>query len=402
MYDSAEFNPLEYVSDFVPSLEDSEAPVFFCDLSDIVCKWRKWNEQLPRVKPHYAVKSNSDQIVLKVLEKLGTGFDCASKEEIESVIKMGVNPRRIVYAHTVKFVPHIKYAQKVNVDLMTFDRLSELEKIAQFYPSARLMLRIRFDSKESVWCAGEKFGCDPILEAPLLIKSAKAMGMNIVGIHFHIGSNGTNPTIYGGAIETASRLFDLAKSVGFDMKFLDMGGGYPIRRGQYLEPYARVINKALDQHFPETRNVTIMTEPGQYFSGSSCTLFTTVQAVRETNLDGFIKMDYFLNDGNYSSMRFVQDLNKVVEINGFKRSQKNKEIVAKQYNTALFGPTCSGDDIILRNIKLPKLDTGDLVYLRNMGAYTICTNSNFNGFRGAVVKYFMQRQDFDMIFGINL
>lgn len=75
--------------------------------------------------------------MLETLAALGTGFDCASREEIRKVLSLGVHPSRIVYANPTKKQSHLKYAAAVGVDLMTFDNEYELYKVKDLYPNAK-------------------------------------------------------------------------------------------------------------------------------------------------------------------------------------------------------------------------------------------------------------------------
>lgn len=111
--------------------------VMFCDLSDVIFKWNFWYENMPRVRPFYAVKCNYDPMLIMTLARLGAGFDCASKAEIEIVKRYHVDTSRIIYAQPVKFVPHLKFAEANGVDMVTFDRASELEKMQKYFPTAR-------------------------------------------------------------------------------------------------------------------------------------------------------------------------------------------------------------------------------------------------------------------------
>lgn len=80
----------------------SEDPFFIVNLGDIIRQYKKWEYHLPNVKPFYAVKCNPDELILKLLAKLGCNFDCASKNEIAKIINLGVSPDRIIYAHPCK------------------------------------------------------------------------------------------------------------------------------------------------------------------------------------------------------------------------------------------------------------------------------------------------------------
>lgn len=138
--------------------KDSDDSILICNISDVIEKHKIWTETMPRVIPHYgkfilyrisfffnkryftAVKANAHPLVIKVLSKLGAGYDCASKGEIEKVLSLGVEPDKIIFANPAKFPSHIEYAKKHCVDLMTFDSAMELYKTKNIYPNARYVL----------------------------------------------------------------------------------------------------------------------------------------------------------------------------------------------------------------------------------------------------------------------
>lgn len=91
----------------------------------------------------------------------------------------------------------------------------------------RLVLRIRCDAKVAQCPLGEKFGCDPEVEAPLLLNVASKMGLHVVGISFHVGSGCMDSPVYAKAIYTAKKLFDYAETLGYYFSLLDIGGGFP-------------------------------------------------------------------------------------------------------------------------------------------------------------------------------
>ncbi|GAB0098640.1 hypothetical protein DMENIID0001_144040 [Sergentomyia squamirostris] len=174
--------------------------LYVCNLTDVMRKYYIWCEKMPRVKPFYAIKCNDDDNVIRVLAKLGAGFDCASKVEINKVLQYGVSSDRIIFANPCKPNSHIRHAAATNVSLMTFDSKTELEKIQLIFPEARLVLRIRCDAKRAQIQLGDKYGCDPIQEAPLLLKNAKNLGLTVVGISFHVGSGCLDPPVFRKAI----------------------------------------------------------------------------------------------------------------------------------------------------------------------------------------------------------
>ncbi|GFT94383.1 probable ornithine decarboxylase [Nephila pilipes] len=162
-------------------IKDDEEPFYVVDVGDVVLKWKEWKKAMPRVEPFYAVKCNPDLVLLHVLAALGVNFDCSTKKEIETVLNVGVQPSRIIYANTCKGLSHLKYADSVGVDLMTFDNEAELHKIKKTFPDARLVLRIKVDDSGSLLKLSLKFGCD-LDEVPNLLDVAKDLHLNVVGV----------------------------------------------------------------------------------------------------------------------------------------------------------------------------------------------------------------------------
>lgn len=94
-----------------------------------------------------------------------------------------------------------------------------------------------------------KFGCDPTQEAPNLLRLARILNLDVVGISFHVGSGCQDPPVYQRAIHHSRLLFDLASDLGFNPYLLDIGGGYPGNKGSSIDKIADIINKALDEYF---------------------------------------------------------------------------------------------------------------------------------------------------------
>jgi len=384
--------------------QGSEDAFFMGDLGDIVGKFVKWRELLPRVKPFYAVKCNEDDQVLKLLADLGTGFDCASKTEISKMLKLGVTPSRIIYANPCKQKSFLKYAEKNNVDLMTFDNEAELIKIKAIYPNARLVLRILPLAQFKVQCElGNKFGCHPDNVHKLLAK-AQELDLNIVGISFHVGSGVEEAAAFSCAVKQAYDAWNEAVNFGFDMKLLDIGGGFPGQKDAPVtfEEIANVLNDALDSYFPESSGVEIIAEPGRYFVASAFTLAVNIIAKRtvardisdnkSTNPDGYNQQHvtgndepshmYYVNDGVYGSFNsLLYDHAKV-------KASVLKDDSATMFSSSVWGPTCDGLDCILEECYLPEMEVGNWMYFCNMGAYTKCAGSTFNGMPRPVCYYY--------------
>jgi len=369
-------NVLKEIAD-QPTQED---PFYILDAGDIVQKIKYWRLVMPRVKPFYAVKCNDDLTVLELLAALGTGFDCASKAEMQRVLSLGVEPSRIIYAHPCKPNSHLKAAAKNNIDLMTFDNETELYKVKAVFPQARLVLRIRCDAEEAQCPLGIKFGVYPE-DAGALLATAQALGLNVVGVSFHVGSGCKDPPVFQRAIADARQVFNLALEYGFSPYLLDIGGGFPGEEGSSLDELASYINSGLEQHFPEGCGVEIMAEPGRYVVASAFTLATNVVAKREVKDNNeLVSTMYYINDGVYSSFNCIlYDHQKVDPI--ALKSNNNLE----EYDCSIWGPTCDGLDQVMTDARLPVMNIGDWIVWKNMGAYTLSAAGSFNGFPKAQV-----------------
>lgn len=380
-----EVNSIELIKDVI-KVNQPDDPFYICNIDDIINKYNAWKDKLPRVKPHYAVKCNDSEIVIKVLAALGASFDCASKGEINKVLATGVTSDRIIFANPTKPKSHIVHAFNTNCKTMTFDSDYELQKISLYCPGAKLVLRIRCDAKASQCPLGNKFGCNVVTEAPQLIKKASEMGMDIVGISFHVGSGCNEPPVFRRAIKAARELFDLAATYGFNCNLLDIGGGYPGDKGKSIDTIAEIVNKALDDFFPGD-DVTVISEPGRYFVASAYTLACNVHSKRSIVNNSAEHMMYFINDGVYGSFNCQLYDHQIVVANPLDLHKKAPGRIMK---SSIWGPTCDALDRIIEEVEMEELDIGDWVTFDNMGAYTIPVASPFNGFPLPTVMCFIK------------
>lgn len=118
--------------------------------------------------------------------QLGAGFDCASIEEMRTVLRLGTHPSSIIFANPCKAPRALTFARKVGIKMTTFDNIDELDNIKKHMPDAQLLLRIFANDSSALVALGEKFGA-PLESTHELLLHAKELGMDVVGISFHIG-----------------------------------------------------------------------------------------------------------------------------------------------------------------------------------------------------------------------
>jgi ornithine decarboxylase len=258
-----------------------------------------------------------------------------------------------------------------------------------------LVLRIVCEAEEAQCPLGKKFGCDTATEAPKLLKLARTMNLNVVGISFHVGSGCRDFPIYHKAIGMCKDLFEKGAALGFNMSLLDIGGGFPGDNDKNIDVVSVVVNQALDTFFAD-KSVRVIAEPGRFYVASAFTLVTNIQSKK--NLYDATSGDvnhvmYYINDGVYGSFNCLLYDHQVV-----KPILLQKPIdESKKFSTTIWGPTCDALDQILVNIPMPNVNIGDFMVFENMGAYTIPVASPFNGFPIPKVFCFISRDIWQMI-----
>jgi ornithine decarboxylase len=391
---SRDIRRISALENFVNNSTETES-FFIFNPNSIFNLHEKWKRNLPRFTPFYAVKCNNDPNLLRVMVSLGISFDCASLEEIKTMINYGVSPENLIFANPCKAISHLKYAAEKGVKKMTFDHADELDKIKQYHPNAELIIRIHVDDSKSIFQLGIKFGV-PLGKSKPLLELAKELELNVIGVSFHVGSRCNASSSYSDAIKRARDLFSEAEELGYKFNLLDIGGGYPgnseVQHGVNIEfeDIATVINKAMDEHFNSFTDLQLIAEPGRYFTASAFSLVTHITSRRTINTqEGNKSFMYYINDGVYGSFNCLIFDHAILPYPKF--LIKNPSTGQVSYTSAEFldqstfvdcsiwGPTCDSIDCVTKGLKLPLLNYGDWLVFENMGAYTLVCASKFNG-----------------------
>jgi len=213
--------------------------------------------------------------VLRLLAALGTGFDCASMNEINMVAELGVNPSRVIFANPCKPASFVRHAAKMGVDMMTFDNVDELYKIARIHPGAKLVLRILTDDSKSLCRLGLKFGAS-LVAVPTLLAKAVELGLNVIGVSFHVGSGCYDTEAFADAVARAKKAFIMGQEAGYEFSLLDVGGGF---ESGHFEESAAVLARALRTHFGDFSG-RVIAEPGRFYVADAFTLAAHIIARR--------------------------------------------------------------------------------------------------------------------------
>jgi ornithine decarboxylase len=328
--------------------------------------YKEWTRVFPTIRPFYAVKCNPDPRIVNVLANLGSSFDCASPAEIDLVLGMGVEQERIIYANPCKRRQEIAHAKNLNIKLTTFDSVCELEKLAESQWS-QVVLRIRADDPEARCNLGIKYGAEKNEWSGLMAR-CRSLGLELVGISFHVGSMAKNPSAFKNGILLAMEAIELSKDFGFDPTLVDIGGGFSSTNVFDLGPVPEQINETISKLDPK---IKFIAEPGRYFVEHMATLVTPVMGVKGTGVT--------VSESLYGAFNCVL-FDHAEPLPGFFLDKFGNKIEGPMVLKTLFGSTCDGGDIISKQISLPEsLKEGDWIVWPRMGAYTSAATTRFNG-----------------------
>jgi len=359
-------NPTEFLRNQQP-----ENPVLFFSPSALQAAARRFIDGFPGMVT-YAVKSNPGEEVIENLAAAGVrGYDCASAFEIDLIRRLAPDAA-IHYNNPVRARAEILHAVEKGVKSYSVDSKSELAKLIELVPTADTEISVRFKLPVSgaAYNFGAKFGATVELATELL-KTVADAGF-IPSITFHPGTQCTDPAAWEAYIRTAA---EIAQGAGCTIARLNVGGGFPSHRlngvTPQLEATFQLIDRVATEAFGDQRPLLVC-EPGRALCGDAFTLAARVKAVRDDT-------HVFLNDGVYGSLTELPLIGMIDRIEVLSPEGERRQGPAQP--RIVFGPTCDSVDRLPGEIPLPAdISEGDYVIVQGMGAYSVVTNSRFNGF----------------------
>ncbi|ENK0809777.1 type III PLP-dependent enzyme [Vibrio fluvialis] len=359
------------------SVEQFGAPLLMLDCDIIRQQYRALSAALPNVTLHFALKPLPHPVVVRTLLQEGASFDLATTGEVELVAQEGVPAERTIHTHPIKRDSDIRDALAYGCNVFVVDNLNELAKFKAYRDDVELLVRLSFRNSEAFADLSKKFGCSAE-QALTIIEMAKEWNIRIKGLSFHVGSQTTNPQKYVEAIHTCKEVMEQVVERGLPaLSTLDIGGGFPVNYTKQVMPidqFCVPINEALAE-LPET--VQVIAEPGRFIVAQS--MMSVASVMGQAERDG--QTWYYLDDGVYGSFSGLIFDDAQYPLVTLKQEGEYAPSV-------LAGPTCDSIDVIAENILLPKLDNGDLIIGRMMGAYTSATATDFNFFKRAQTVVF--------------
>jgi diaminopimelate decarboxylase len=352
-------------------------PLYVYSASYIRDRIREYYRAFPGSLVCYAVKANFNPEIIRVAGEEGAGADIVSGGELVCALRAGIDPSRVVYAGVGKTSEELELA--VSKDILMFNVESEEElyvinEVAgRLGKKARVAIRVNpdVDPKTHPYIATglkkSKFGVDIEL-APAQFKKARDLkNLEVVGIHCHIGSQILDVTPYGEAVRKVVELYKDLLRDGFEISFLDIGGGLGIKyRPEDTEPTPEDLARVVRPHL-EGVDATLVLEPGRSVVGNAGLLITEVLFVKDKGHKHFIIVDAGMNDLIRPSIYDAYHHIVPVAVEG------GDHVIAD-----IVGPICETGDFLARDRRVPNLRRGDLIAVLSAGAYGFSMASHYN------------------------
>lgn len=326
----------------------------------------------------YAVKANSNQAVLKTLANLGAGADVVSGGELKRALLAGIPANKIVFSGVGKRKEEIDLALLSNIKQFNVESLPELflinERCQALSLTAPVALRINPDvdvdthEKITTGKAENKFGINFDQAIEVYQAAADLPGINIQGIDVHIGSQITDVTPYQHAFKRVAQLIESLAKIGINISVVDLGGGLGVcydpntDTAPDLTKYANFIKEEFAKF-----DVEFIVEPGRSLVASAGHLVSKVLFVKEGTSRNFVILDAAMNDFARPSM--YDAYHEIIKANNFNDHNCRYDIV---------GPVCETGDTFAKGRVLPTINSGDLMIIKDTGAYGAVMASSYN------------------------
>ena len=325
----------------------------------------------------YSIKSNSNQAILKLMNSLDIGADVVSVGELKRALQAGFDPNKIIFEGVGKSDQDLLYAIHKNIRLINTESLEEIKLLDNLANEKNKIVdigvRLNPDvdgetlSKISTGKKTDKFGIefenlDKIIK---LVKSCK--NLNLISISCHIGSQISKIEAYKNTFSQMKMAADKFIESGVNIKHVDLGGGFHVKYEDSDPDFnIKKVKEELDNCFTQT-NYELSFEPGRYLIAEAGVTVTSILTIKNNGGINYLIVDAGMNTLIRPAMYGAHHEISAINVN-------SEEFM----DYAIAGPICESSDVFLKNIKLAKQKIGNLLVIKNTGAYGKVMSSNYN------------------------
>jgi diaminopimelate decarboxylase len=331
---------------------------------------------LPKVHLAFAVKSNPNLAVLKVLAAEGYGADVVSAGEMDRALAAGIPAADVVFSGVGKTAAEMRRALAAGCGQFNLESEEEGIELAEIAASmgltATATLRINPDvdagthAKISTGKAENKFGVPYDRAAGIYARLSALPGLNVRGLALHIGSQLAKLDPLEAAFIKAGALMQAIRAEGFAVTHMDLGGGVgvPYKAGEVFPQPAEYA--AMLARVTEGWDATLMFEPGRVITGNTGVLLTEVVRVKQGALHPWVVVDAAMNDLARPAMYDAWHDFSAVTPSG------------ETMTANIVGPICESSDTFAMAREIDTVARGDLAVFRTAGAYGATMANTYN------------------------
>ncbi len=338
---------------FLEALQDAlqrfPTPFYAYDWWAVADRVARLKEAFPFARLFYAIKANPRLGLLRRLRAQGLGAEAVSLGEVVRAYRAGFSPEEVLWNGPVKPRETLR-ALRGREPVVVLDSRGDLERVAEELPRARVLLRVNPDlpvkthSHLATGRGESQFGVLP-REVPAMLREAQERGLEVLGLHLHLGSALESPEDF---LQGYGVLQALRQGVG-PFPVLDLGGGFGL--GLDLKALAPAMVSLARAYGAE-----VWLEPGRYLVAEAGVLVARVVGVKETRRRYILLdagMTTFLRPALYGARHPVLPL--------YRGGEEG------EYDLA--GPACEAGDVLARGVRLPRPEEGDALAILEAGAY---------------------------------
>jgi diaminopimelate decarboxylase len=326
---------------------------------------------------HYALKANSTLAIARLLRELGSAVDANSVWEIEVALRAGFEPAQIVFTGVGKSPDELERAVSLGLKAINVESAGELARVeaiaARLGRVARVAVRFNpdIDAKShphiSTGLKINKFGV-PLDDARALVQTLPARpALRLVAVHVHVGSQITSLDPLRRAAAVAADFSIDLRQHGLPLEYIDLGGGLGVSYDGGGVPAVSEYVGALVGEVRRT-SLPIVLEPGRAIAAPAGVLVARVIDVKPRTASSHFAI---IDAG-------MTELLRPALYNAFHRIEPVSGPDAGDCQYEIVGPVCESSDVVGRDRRLPRLTAGDLVAIRDAGAYGAVMASNYN------------------------
>jgi len=354
-------------------------PLFLYSMDSIRARFQAVNQAFAAANPliAYSVKANGNLAILNRLGALGAGADIVSGGELFKALKAGISPGKILFAGVGKSDDELKAGLDAKVHSFNVETSGELHRLEALASErggrAPFGVRINPDvdaptphEYTKTGHAGAKFGLPVPVAVGLYRWAATRPHLHARGIDVHIGSQIKDPTPYKQVVRKILEVVHLLKKEDIHLKYLDIGGGYGISD----ETDGMDIQALADAVVPLVKDtgLRLVMEPGRFLVGEAGALLTRVHAVKRAGGKVFVITDAGMTElirpSHYGGFHAIEPV----------EAKEGREDTVVD----VVGPICETGDFLARERLLPLPKAGELLAVRNAGAYGFSMAMNYN------------------------